>query len=192
MKRCAVVLWACLSAQFCWADWALDSAASSVQFISVKNAAVTEVHHFTQLQGSLDAAGQAQLQIDLASVETGIPIRNERMQKMLFNTAKFATAEVTAEVDVAGLKLRPGEYRDLPLTLSVSLHGISKSLPVTCRVTGLSDGGLSVINRSPVLISAADFGLQAGVQALQAVAKLNSIAAQVPVNVMLVFRPMTQ
>ena len=50
-------------------------------------------------------------------------------------------------------------------------------------------GGLRVIAAEPVLISAADFGLESGVEALREVAGLNVISTAVPVSFQLVFTP---
>jgi polyisoprenoid-binding protein YceI len=188
MKQIAMAaMLACLTTS-AWGDWQLKVEQSSVDFISVKNAAVSEVHHFTRMDGKLDARGEASFSIDLTSVETGIAIRNERMQKLLFNTAKFASAAVTTQVDMALLQgLQVGQFGDWDQVFEVDLHGVRKQLTVPCRVTALADGGLQIVNRTPVLVNAADFGLQAGVQALQAVAKLSAIAPQVPVNFNLVF-----
>lgn len=187
MKQLVVAVLASLMSHLAFADWSLDAQASTVQFVSVKNASVAEVHHFPKLQGTMDGQGKATIAIDLASVETGIAIRNERMQKLLFNTAKFTAAEVTAQVDLKALQLQPGEYRDIEQAFTLTLHGVSKSLSAPCRVTALAGGGYSVVTQSPVLIQAADYGLKPGVQALQAVAKLTSIATQIPVQVSLVF-----
>jgi len=52
------------------AAWDLDAERSTVQFLSVKNASVAEVHHFTEVSGGIDDDGQATVTIDLASVET--------------------------------------------------------------------------------------------------------------------------
>lgn len=188
MKQLAVAAMLGCLATSAWADWNLKPDQSSVHFISVKNGAVTEVHHFGQLNGAINAAGNASFSVDLASVETGIAIRNERMQKLLFDTVKFATADVAAQLDMSrftGLKV--GEFVDVEPALALSLHGVKKTLTVPCRVTALAGGGFQVVNRAPVVINAAEFGMQAGVQALQAVAKLNAIATQVPVSFQLVF-----
>ena len=48
-------------------------------------------------------------------------------------------------------------------------------------------GTLRVIAAEPVVISAADFGLEGGVDALRQVAGLNSIVTAVPVSFQLVF-----
>jgi len=68
-----------LAAPAALADWQLDNGDSTLDFISVKKSTVGEVHHFKQLSGSITDAGQASVDIELASVETNIPIRNERL-----------------------------------------------------------------------------------------------------------------
>ena len=88
------------------ADWQLDNNQSHLTFVTIKATHIAEVHRFTQLQGSLNPAGQADIEIALASLETNIPIRNERMQQMLFDTDLFPSASITATFDaemLAGL-----------------------------------------------------------------------------------------
>ena len=68
------------------AQWSLDLDNSQLSFVTVKAEHIAEVHSFSRLEGQIDAAGNARISIDLSSVETGIAIRNERMQSMLFET----------------------------------------------------------------------------------------------------------
>jgi len=169
------------------ADWSLDGGESSLNFVSVKKGVVGEVHHFKALQGSIED-GQTQVSVDLTSVETGVAIRNERMQSMLFDVSHFATAKVSA--DVSSLKLaalKPGESVSATVPLRLSLHGIEQQLPAEVTIVGLADGGLLVSSRAPIIIKAADFGLVAGIEALREAAKLPSIAAAVPVTFQLRF-----
>jgi hypothetical protein len=49
-------------------------------------------------------------------------------------------------------------------------------------VTRLADGALQVVISDPVLINAADFGLDAGFEMLREVAGLKSISTAVPVS----------
>ena len=51
-----------------WADWELDSTQSAINFISIKNDSVGEVHSFTSLAGSIGATGKVQIVINLNSV----------------------------------------------------------------------------------------------------------------------------
>ena len=86
------------------AEWQLDGAASSVHFVSIKNEAIAESHHFNKLDGSISDAGEATLNIDLASVETGIEIRDQRMREMLFEVAQFPRANISMQMDAALLE----------------------------------------------------------------------------------------
>jgi polyisoprenoid-binding protein YceI len=171
-----------------WAQWQLDSEKSAVRFISIKNASVAETHSFGSMVGYVNADGAVQLMIDLASVETMIPIRNERMRELLFHTAEFPSARVTANVDPAVLDaVTGGGTVATELVLVLSLHGAERELTVPVLVIGEGDGRLQVLTPAPVLIRAEDFGLAGGVEALRKVAGLESISTAVPVTVHLVF-----
>jgi len=170
------------------AEWSLDAGQSELTIVSVKKGVVGEVHHFNKLHGSLNG-GQAQVSVDLSSVETGVTVRNERMKTMLFDVSRFATATVSADVSSIKLaELKPGESVALTVPLTLSLHGIEQQLPAGVTVVGLIHGGLLVSSRAPVIVKAADFGLDAGIEALREVAKLPSIAHVVPVSFVLYFK----
>ncbi len=173
-----------------WAQWDLDGTKSSVNFISIKNDSVAEVHSFTSLVGYIGEDGKVQLSVGLASVETLIAVRNERMGEMLFETAIFPTATITTTVapDIIAAAVEGGTVIT-DLTLSLELHGMEKSLTVPVVLVGESAGRIQVFTPSPVIINAADFNLEAGVAALQAVAGLKTIGTAVPVTVHLVFTP---
>ncbi len=72
----------CFSASQVYADWQLEADQSHIHFVSIKKAQVGEVHTFKQLSGSIDESGKAAITIQLDSVETQVPIRNERMREM--------------------------------------------------------------------------------------------------------------
>lgn len=174
------------------AQWELDSEHSAINFISVKNSAIAETHSFGGLVGYIGKSGTVQLSIDLASVETLIPIRNERMRELLFETASFPNATVVAEVDPAILaEVAKGGTVSTEVPVRLSLHGVEDELPVP--VTVFSDGGsLSVVSSRPVIINAADYGLAAGVEALRKIAGLNTISTAVPVTLNLHFSHVPQ
>jgi len=170
------------------AAWEL-APASSLNYVSVKNNAIAENNSISGLSGGLSDAGELSVSIDLTSVETGVSIRNERMQKMFFEVSKFATAEVSAQLDAEALKaLNAGEpvVQSIPLTLS--LHGVEKTLAADVLAVPAA-GSVHVTSTRPVLISAADFGLEAGVGALREIAGLDAIAGAVPVTIHLVLDP---
>lgn len=170
-----------------WAEATLLGDKSDIRFISVKNAAVGEVHHFRNLSGSLDDSGHVQVTIPLVDVETLIPIRNERMQKLLFDTLTFPTATIEADVDMAVLNaLASGDYTDMDVTLTIDLHGSRKAYTATLGVARLGNE-IHVATLAPLIVNAADFELTAGVEQLREIAGLANISTAVPVTVSLVF-----
>jgi polyisoprenoid-binding protein YceI len=171
-----------------WADWEVDSTESVVNFVSIKNNGVGEIHSFASLVGFIGAAGNVHLTINLDSVETLIEIRDERMRELLFETVRFPVAQVTTQIDPALLaEVARGKTvtTDLPVTLT--LHGQEKALNISVVVFGEDDGSLRVLSTQPVVINAADFGLDSGVAALQKIAGLQSISSAVPVTLQLLF-----
>lgn len=170
------------------AQWALNSDASSVDFISVKNAKVAELHHFKNLQGSVDKNGEANVTIALASVETMIPIRNERMQSMLFEVEEFPQATVSTDVDLKRISsMKTGQSFVQPAQLALSLHGKEQTLSADLRIVKLRKNKLLVTTVRPVIVNADDFSLGKGVEALREVAQLLSISTAVPITASLVF-----
>ena len=172
------------------AAWELDGQRSTVSFISVKNASIAEVHHFRALSGSVGDDGQVQLAIDLDSVETLVPIRNQRMRELLFETVRFPAATLEAAVDPQLLAVAVGETRRAALDLALDLHGRRVDYTVEALVTGGADGSVQVSLAQPLIVRAADFGLEAGVEILREVAGLKSISTAVPVDARLVFSPL--
>ena len=80
------------------ADWALDNERSHLTFVSIKAKDVAEIHTFKEMSGTVDTDGKIAVNLMLDSVETLIPIRNERMRELLFETAKYKEAGVEAEL----------------------------------------------------------------------------------------------
>ena len=172
-----------------FADWQLVGDDSSVNFVSVKKSTIAETHHFKGLSGAISDAGKAALTIDLASVETNIPIRNERMQKMLFETAEFARASISADVDPAKLKaLQPGQSMHLTADVTVEIHGQQNTEKADLQVTGLAGNQVQVTTNAPIVVNAGNYKLLEGIEKLRAVAGLDSISPIVPVTVKLTFK----
>lgn len=171
-----------------WADWELDNTRSVVNFISIKNDSVGEIHSFASLVGFIGASGNVQMTINLDSVETLVDVRNERMRELLFETVKFPAAQVTAQVDPVVLaEAAKGGIMTAELPITLSLHGQEKTLTIPVLVVGEGDGSLRVFTARPVVISAADFGLESGVTALKEIAGLQAISNAVPVTLQLLF-----
>jgi|TARA_B110000196_G_C21048568_1_gene616147 polyisoprenoid-binding protein YceI len=170
------------------ASWTLDGSNSTLSFISTKAINVAEVHSFGALAGSVNDAGEVEITIDLTSVDTGIEIRDDRMQEMLFDTASFSSAVITTSVDMGLLsELAMGESSAASVGGELALHGHTVPLTFDVLITRTSESGLLVVSKQPVVISAAQFGLAEGVDSLREIAGLPSISVAVPVSFVLSF-----
>ena len=171
------------------AGWVLDESRSEISFISIKNLSIAETHEFRNLSGTIDDEGNLEIKIPLSSVETKIPIRNERMKKMLFETSKFANALVTSKIDLSFSKGAPvGEIIQRKENFSIDLHGFQQENEANVAVTLEKDGAVRVDSVRPVIVNASSHHLSAGIDALRVVAKLSSIAESVPVSFNLFFQ----
>lgn len=170
------------------AAWQLRPDQSRLNFVSVKNSAHTEVHSFAELRGMVDAQGVLTLQVALASVNTGIDIRDQRMRELLFKVDTHPLAQVTANVDAAQLNaLTPGEHAQLQLVGSLRLSGIDYPLPLHVRVTRLDAQRWLAVSERPAIVPAVNFGLINGIDELRKLAGLSAIASEIPVTFSLVF-----
>ena len=172
----------------CFAAWSLDNDASQVSFVSVKAGDAGEVHRFTEISGGLSADGDASVTIQLASVDTLIPLRDERMRELLFQTELFPTALLSANIDMDALNaIGPGESMDMTANLILDLHDQQIKLAAEMIVARLGDHRLMVSSRKPVIVNAASVDLVNGIEALRAIANLPSISKAVPVSFVLTF-----
>ena len=171
------------------ADLLLDKEVSQLNFGSIKNNTVAELHRFTTLSGEVDGQGNALITIDLASVDTRIDIRDKRMKEHLFQVGQFPNAVYSTTVDIDNIRaMAIGEIQQRRLKGELDLHGNKKPLELLVRVVKGTGGAFSVFTVEPVFISIADFGLGAGVDKLQELAGLSSITRAVPVTFTAVFR----
>ena len=172
-----------------FSDWHLVNEESKLNFISIKASNIAEIHSFKKISGNVKENGEAQLSINLSSLETLIPIRNERMGNLLFETKIYPSAVFKLEVDLEKMLLI-----DIGKSYEVKYRGLfefkNKQFPllVKLKVTRLSNQSFSVSSLEPLLLNADRLGLSNGIEALRAVAGLPSISKSVPVTFSLMFR----
>lgn len=187
-KTFIFMLVALLLSSNAYAQWELVNNESSVNYISIKKSKVAEVNSFKQLKGSIDRNGKLSVDIDLGSVETNIPVRNERMKSMLFDIASFPAATVSATLNSGALtKMQVGETYQRSVDFNLSLHGVAKDMVAKVRVVKLAKNRILAMTAIPIIVNADHYGLVAGVEKLREVAKLPSISTAVPVTFSLVF-----
>ena len=125
----AITLAAIAATQLVCTDWTIDNEQFQIQFTSIKKSSVAEVHHFNSISGGTDNKGSFSMVIDLASADTNIAIRNDRISKFLFEITEYPAANVSASVPAATLKLlQAGTSTHLETELSLNLHGVTKQL----------------------------------------------------------------
>lgn len=188
MRKFYLLAAAAVMASTASADWTLDNSGSQLAFVSTKAMDVAEVHTFTELSGSVGADGHARIVIQLASVNTLIPIRDERMREMLFQTELFPTATVNARLDIARLQQMAVSTSEV-LTTEILLTVGEAQLPLTTEllITRIAPERVLVATLKPVIVNAGAVALADGVEALREIAGLPSISKAVPVTFVLQF-----
>ena len=182
MKYFVFVALTCFSL-FAHSEWVVDTKNSHVGFASVKNKTIAENHRLSGLTGSVGSDGEALVRIDLATVETLVPIRNERIREILFDVANFPSATIQTKLDMDQINsISSGETEGLRIPLSIGLKSIKISKSVMVKVVRSGENIYDVASADPVMIRASDFSLLDGVKTLKEMAGLQSIEPVVPVT----------
>ena len=170
------------------AEWGLDPARSHLSYVSIKSGHIGEINHFTEIAGRIDDDGQVVIDTALDSVETLVPIRNERMREILFKTTNYSDATLSAKIDPAKIAaLQPGETVEVVAESTLSLHGESQPLVLKMQAAKLDANTLMVASTEPVILDASNFGLSEGIETLREIAGLESISRAVPVTFVMTF-----
>ena len=170
------------------ADWYLDNESSRLSFVTTKNTEIAEVQRFLVLHGKVDSKGAAQLEVELESVNSGIPLRDERMRNQLFEIKTFPEALISAQINLQPINdLAPGAQLELRLPMSVTLHGKTQTYSAELLATRLDDRRFQVVTLEPLVINAEDFDLLPGLESLRNMAGLSAISLSVPVGAVLIF-----
>ena len=174
-----------LSAQ---ANWYLDGESSRLSFITTQNANIADVHRFLVLHGKVDRKGLAQLRIEMDSVNSAVPLRDERMRDVLFDFKHFPEAQISAQIDLQPINdLASGAQLELRLPVTVSLRGKQHTYEAELLATRLDERRFQVVTLEPLMLQAEDFGLQPELETLRKLAGLSTISFSVPVGAVLIF-----
>lgn len=98
MTLMAALVTATAISPFAQADWSIAEG-SLVGFVSIKQNSIAENNHFSGVTGSLSDEGAIVASVDLSTVETKVPIRNQRMMQLLFEVANYPEAQVSGQLD---------------------------------------------------------------------------------------------
>ena len=158
-----------------------------MNFVTIKNTHKVESHIFEALSGSIDTAGDATLVIDLSSVNTNNTTRDPRMRNILFEVDSYPEAVITIDNATSLIPSDVGATQISAVTASISLHGVNGVVETQLLVQRLSANRVMVKNVSPILVTAADYGLDVGIEELRNLASLSVISTVVPVDFVLFF-----
>lgn len=111
-----------------------------------------ETNSFRAFDSSITAQAAAQIDVALNSVDTKVHLRNVRLRFLFFETYKFPTAAIK-------------EHLTFPMRLSFTLHGVTKRRLWDVIVILVNEDTFSVATVSPIVITASDFALDAGIVA---------------------------
>ena len=169
-------------------EWTVDSEASELAYVTVKLGEIAEANSFETVTGGITANGAATIEIDLASVSTGIDIRDERMRDVFFVVADNPTATVTAQIDPAEFEaLSIGASTETTLDGTLTLNGAEAPFQAAVTVTRAGPDRILAVSDAPVIIYTDAFGLSDGIAQLKELAGLDSITPAVPVTFSLAF-----
>lgn len=178
----------CMGSLSANADWRLVNTDSQLSFVSIKAAHIAERHTFTTLRGDVKEDGTARLSVDLASVNTGIEIRDQRMRDLLFTVTNFPSADFTTALDLGSVNaLAVGAQTNLLVQGKLRVREMSIDIETQVSAVKLADNRLMVATKQPLLLNASALGLADGIEQLRAIANLPSISLAVPVTFQLLF-----
>ena len=92
------------------------------------------------------------VEVDLASLDTGIPMRNKHMRENHLETKTYPKAvfEGGRILEASGHTLNPGETVHLRLSGRFALHGVTRTIEVPVEAVRVTDGTLQVTTQFDV------------------------------------------
>ncbi len=176
------------------AEWVLQPHLSSISFLSSKLFqdslfAIFEENHFRTFKGSINSKHQLRLHIDLNSVDTKIPVRDERIKEHVFRVAEYPEAVVSLGLDKAMVEeFQVGMVRRFQTRARLNLRGQNRPVEVEVSVTRPAEDVLVVYSVAPLLFNAMEYGMAEDFALLSSIAGLLKIPTTIPISFQLFFR----
>lgn len=168
-------------------NYFVDSEASSISFATIKKSYIVEPATISGIEGSVDASGKFSVTAPLSSISTGIPIRNQRLKDLFFETKTFPMVKVEGQVSMQDLD-KSGALLQQSIPATVTLFGNTKEVTLDMNVIK-DDDNIFAFTYKPIVISAATFSIpESNLKAVSETVGNIDISSTVPVNVSLVFK----
>ncbi|QHQ35469.1 YceI family protein [Algicella marina] len=166
--------------------WVLDAETSKVAYGSIKKDRIGEVNHFGTLAGTVDDTGLVRVEIDLASVETYVDIRNERMREHVFGATPVAV--LTSQIDLEALEaMAPGDTAIVDVDGMLAFVSAEVEIYTEAFVARLADGKALVTTDGMIMLGTEELAIDGAIDTLMGLADLPGITRVAPVTFRLVF-----
>jgi hypothetical protein len=185
MKKTLVLSLALLSFQsFATEKFNLTTDFSSISFATIKKQYVVEPATISGLTGSLDEQGRFAVIAPVTNIDTGVSIRNERLNSLFFDSSENPVIMVSGQFDLSALT-QPISKMTVPA--EVSFYGNKKTFDFPVIITKTADA-IIVNSYKSVIVTASDFSIPAAnLTKLAATVGGLALSDAVPVNINLVF-----
>ncbi len=175
-----------------YADWKLNTDKSSVQFISSKlvqktHHAVFEQNRFEKFTGEINKK-HAVLSIQTNSVNTRVPVRDERIHMYVFQSARYPEAKAVINVTTEMIEgMKTGELHKLKVDGTLTLVGKTHPISAQLSVVRTTANTLLVQTHEAILLDAKQYQLEESFLKLRDIVHLFSIPTTIPIHFYLVF-----
>ncbi len=136
-------------------SYAIASDGKNLAEFRIDDAIETIVGTTTKVTGSIVAdpdnvgASSVDVRVELASLDSGIALRNRHMRERFLETGKYPYATFKS-VSVSGpASIAPNKPTELSVTGDYSMHGITKRITVPVRVVLIPESEITKSQRGP-------------------------------------------
>ncbi|MEC4725020.1 YceI family protein [Shewanella sp. D64] len=169
------------------AQWSLAPSSAELNFLSTKVLmnmnSITEISRFQTLSGTVSDDGELTLKVKLGSVDTQVPIRDQRLRDWVFEVSKYQEAVISAKIAKASLsELVVGKPLRIKQGLILKTHSKTIPLEADLQLVKSPDGSIYVSTTTPILLDVKQLELNKGVEKLIEVMSLASINQQIPIT----------
>lgn len=166
--------------------YVIDEENSIVNFSITREQYIIEPAVFQDVSGSIDKNGNIKISIDINSVDSSNPIRDNRLIDIFFQAEFFPEAIITAEIEQDILNSTE-QIQQIELPATLEFYEAIKDITLHLLVVRSGDN-LIVSSLQPIIIDGKRFGIPA--ESLNTLSKLCggiAISDVVPVNFVLTF-----
>lgn len=104
------------------------------------------------------SSASVQVTIDLASLQTGVSLRDKEMRDLYLETAKFPAASFRSLSVNAPPAVLPNQPAEISVTGDFAMHGVTRKMTIPVRVVLIPGGRLHVTSRFKIKLT--DFAIK--------------------------------